>query len=94
MTLTRMLTYSRPRAGRKEEDQVSNVTKTLLNTASHQPCGCPACDDGIQQGHFACSEAAPVLVQLEREGFLSRHFNGTSWVWERTNKQLPSERLR
>jgi hypothetical protein len=71
---------------------MSDVTKTLLDTANQQPCGCPACDDGIERGHFACNQSAPVLVQLEKEGFLSRHYNGTSWIWERTNRRLLSER--
>mgnify|MGYP001588595237 CR=1 FL=1 len=69
-----------------------SVSETTLNTAADRPCGCPECDTGVQPGHFACSSASAVLVQFEREGFLSRHYNGTSRTWERTDKLLRSER--
>lgn len=70
-----------------------DTTTTLLDFADQQPCGCPACDGGVQHGHFACSQSPAVLVQLERKGYLTRHYDGTSWVWERTNKRLVSERI-
>lgn len=46
------------------------------------PCGCPACDDGVQPGHFACSTAPEWVLMAEREGAVVRYYNGTSWVWE------------
>jgi hypothetical protein len=69
------------------------ITQTLLETADQQPCGCPACDDGIQPGHFACSQSPAVLLQLEKERYLTRYYNGTSWVWERTEKQSAAEQM-
>lgn len=60
--------------------------KTDLGSAATAPCGCPACDDGVQQGHFACSQPKPIHVQLEQDGYLSRDYNGTSWAWELTGK--------
>jgi hypothetical protein len=69
------------------------ITQTLLETADQQPCGCPACDDGIQPGHFACSQSPAVLLQLEKEGYLVRYYDGTSWVWERTDKRTAAEQM-
>jgi hypothetical protein len=70
-----------------------SITQTLLETADQQPCGCPACDDGIRPGHFVCSQSPAVLLQLEQEGYLTRYYNGTSWVWERTEKQSAAEQM-
>lgn len=69
-----------------------NVTETLLTNLDREPCGCFACDAGVQQGHFACDMPRPVILQLEKEGYVSRSLSESSWRWLRTNKQLPSER--
>lgn len=54
---------------------------------SNAACGCPACDDGVQPGHFACSQADAKLVQEEAAGEVVRFFDGTSWRWERTSRE-------
>lgn len=71
-----------------------SITQALLETADRQPCGCPACDDGIQSGHFACSQSPAILLRLEQDGYLARYYNGTSWVWKRTEKQPVAEQMR
>jgi len=46
------------------------------------PCGCYACDEQVQQGHFACSTPPTEMLELEAVGKTIRYYNGTSWVWE------------
>lgn len=45
------------------------------------PCGCIACNDRVQDGHFACSCPPEELVEDEQEEGCWRSFNGTSWKW-------------
>jgi hypothetical protein len=45
-------------------------------------CGCPECDAGVRPGHFACAQSEDFALDLERKGILTRHYDGTSWVWE------------
>lgn len=46
------------------------------------PCGCPACDDGVQPGHFACEQSDLWARVQEVKGEMVRNYNGTSWAWE------------
>lgn len=45
------------------------------------PCGCHACDDGVQQGHFACETPHAALLQAEKDGLVTRHLDGSTWRW-------------
>lgn len=45
------------------------------------PCGCYACDDGVQPGHFACSQPPADLLESERVGHVVRSYTGGSWRW-------------
>ena len=45
------------------------------------PCGCPACDDGVQPGHFACSCPPAALLEGERDGRLHRFYDDGAWRW-------------
>lgn len=57
----------------------SGGTRELLRAT---PCGCPECDERVQAGHFACSPSPDWALRLERTRWLTRSYNGTSWVWE------------
>lgn len=52
------------------------------------PCGCGACDDEVQPGHFACSTAPARLVEAERQGVLVRSFGSGIWEWVVTRKGM------
>src|SRR4051812_28204673 len=45
-------------------------------------CGCCACDEQVQQGHFACLPPPRAMLELERAGKVVRSYNGAAWVWE------------
>lgn len=45
------------------------------------PCGCCACNDGAQPGHFACETPLAALLQAERDGLVTRHLDGSTWRW-------------
>lgn len=45
------------------------------------PCGCSACDDGVQQGHFTCEESPSILVAGEKEGMFIRTYDDGAWRW-------------
>lgn len=42
------------------------------------PCGCPACDKQVQEGHFACSSSPEELVNDEN---VSRRLDNNRWFW-------------
>lgn len=44
-------------------------------------CGCPACDNGVQSGHFACASPDPLLLQAERDRLIARHYDDGEWRW-------------
>ena len=48
-----------------------------------EPCGCPACDDGVQPGHFACSQPSEIMLRLERiNASISRVYDdGWRWIY-------------
>ena len=50
-------------------------------SAANAACGCYACDDGVQPGHFACEQSDAQLVQLESLGFVSRAYDDGVWRW-------------
>lgn len=43
-------------------------------------CGCSACDDGVQPGHFARSQPPEWALEMERAGLVSRSL-GSAWRW-------------
>lgn len=46
-----------------------------------EPCGCYACDESTQPGHFACMTPPGELLVAERRGVISRLYTDGSWVW-------------
>jgi hypothetical protein len=47
------------------------------------PCGCYACTEGVQQGHFACSTPPPEMVEAEKRGEVFRSYTEGRWMWIR-----------
>ena len=45
------------------------------------PCGCPACNERAQAGHFACEPAPEALLQMERENLVIRTYDDGAWRW-------------
>lgn len=45
-------------------------------------CGCSACDDGVEPGHFACLISDERMIALEEAGLVCRSYNQGEWVWE------------
>ncbi len=46
-----------------------------------EPCGCRHCDEGTQQGHFACSASSPTLLEAEQRGLVFRSYTDGQWRW-------------
>lgn len=61
---------------------VQRALKHATLNAPTAPCGCPACDNHVQQGHFVCSSAPQWALEAERAGVIARYYDGTSWKWE------------
>lgn len=49
------------------------------------PCGCYACDEGVQQGHFACEMPPDWALERERAGKITRRLDGSAWRWVDTS---------
>lgn len=47
----------------------------------HIPCGCPACDHGVQQGHFACEQPSDGMLEREERGEVVRAYEDGAWRW-------------
>lgn len=60
---------------------MTKIGKINQVAIEHEPCGCPACDDGAQPGHFACSQASEDMLQLERERRVTRVYDDGRWQW-------------
>jgi len=53
------------------------------------PCGCHACDEGVQPGHFLCSQPSAEMLRREKEGKVVRYLIGgpgspdgpQRWAW-------------
>jgi hypothetical protein len=81
----------RPGEYRRIEDEASALygwlkpieTDIAPREAWSEPCGCHACDDGVQAGHFACSQPSADMLRSERNGFVSRRFLDGKWRWVR-----------
>lgn len=52
------------------------------------PCGCIACNNAVQQGHFACEASPLALLVWERKGEAHRHYDGGRWRWFVTEDSL------
>lgn len=52
-----------------------------METQLNIPCCCFACDNKRQDGHFVCYYSPQWALLLESLGYISRYYNGTSWVW-------------
>lgn len=66
--------------------------KTVQNSygteITDEPCGCRACDKGIEPGHFLCSQPIELMLKHERSGLVIRHLIGgpgndgpQRWAW-------------
>ena len=54
----------------------------------NKPCGCHACDDGVQPGHFLCSQPSKLMLVHEKSAMAVRHLVGgpggegpQRWAW-------------
>lgn len=45
------------------------------------PCGCYACDNGVEPGHFACEQPTGAMLKAESEGLIVRHLEDSTWRW-------------
>ena len=45
------------------------------------PCGCYACNEQVQPGHFACELSPLALLAWERNGDAYREYDGGRWRW-------------
>lgn len=57
------------------------VQQALADTLAATPCGCPSCDDGVQQGHFACEPSPDWALKAEAEGRIARDLIDNKWCW-------------
>lgn len=60
----------------------------------HQPCGCHACNEQVQLGHFACSVPDASMLEAEARGEVYRQYTDVDaggkrhrssawrWFWE------------
>jgi hypothetical protein len=62
--------------------KIAGHDRDLAAELSTVPCGCHACDGGVQQGHFACEQPPVWALELERAGKIARHCEDSGWVWE------------
>jgi hypothetical protein len=46
-----------------------------------EPCGCHACDNGVQLGHFACEQPRAAELEAESLGHLVRVYEDGRWMW-------------
>lgn len=61
-------------------EQWQNKAYTLLpDNEIDAPCGCHACDNAVQPGHFACGMPDEGLLSLEGKA-VERSYDGT-WRW-------------
>jgi hypothetical protein len=44
-------------------------------------CGCFACDEEVQAGHFLCSASTEDALRLEDDGLLYRQLDQGAWHW-------------
>lgn len=58
-----------------------SISKINQVAVDNEPCGCPACDDGVQPDHFACEQASKEMLELERTGRVIRSYDDSVWRW-------------
>ena len=46
-----------------------------------EPCGCFACNERVQPGHFLCSVPAEHMLVFEEHDRVERRFDGGRWAW-------------
>lgn len=47
----------------------------------NQPCGCYACDNGVEPGHPYCEQPTEELLALEEQGKVGRGLSDSRWEW-------------
>jgi hypothetical protein len=68
-------------AGAFQAEHFPNEEWTAWYSIEAEPCGCFACNDGVQPGHFACMLPPATLLQAEAEGLVTRHYTDGAWRW-------------
>lgn len=63
------------------ETYIVNDDNDVGEMLAAAPCGCMACDEHVQAGHFACSCPTPGLLAAERAGAIWRAYTDTGWQW-------------
>lgn len=62
--------------------KIAQHDREFAELLASTPCGCYACDDGVQQGHFACETPPAWALEWERQRKIFRHYDGGCWKWE------------
>lgn len=65
----------------RRQEEIEAARAPIAADVAAQPCGCPACDNGVQPGHFACEQPPTWLIQCEAEGLVTRHYDDGAWRW-------------
>lgn len=75
----------------RADDVSRQPSATLQASYDQEPCGCPACDNGVQPGHYACSQPSEPMLKAEAEGLVVRHYTderadgsrglSSAWRW-------------
>lgn len=60
---------------------VAQIRAVYQAEIAAQPCGCAACDDGVQPGHFACEQPSGEMLTMERAGQVGRAYEDGRWMW-------------
>jgi hypothetical protein len=63
------------------EAEIRATDARIAAKLSAVPCGCYACNEQVQQGHFACEAPPEAVLRMERAGLLVRRLDGSRWVW-------------
>lgn len=63
---------------RVTEEIIKDYEKPLTDIVLCAPCGCQACEEQVQPGHFACS---PSPEELVNDVNVSPTFESNQWYW-------------
>lgn len=62
-----------------KQEEIEDLVTRNDEAVAAEPCGCPACDNGVQSGHFACSQPNEYMLRRERDGLAIRGYDDGAW---------------
>lgn len=77
----------------RERDRLNGVVtiEGVERDLEQEPCGCFACDDGVQPDHFKCEQPNAYMLRAEKAGLVSRAYTdkrtdgsrglSSAWRW-------------